>query len=185
MPTFTSDWVTHNAPHWKSALSRYANMPDIRALEIGVFEGRSTCWFLEEILTHPTASIVCIDPYYQPAFLENINPYTSKITIRKAPAQKVLRKSSFREQSFDFIYIDGDHKAKAVLEDAVVCFRLLKPEGVLILDDYRWQPPGYEEPHMNPKIAIDAFLEIYKGYYELIHSGWQIILKKKFDEMYI
>ena len=41
-------------------------------------------------------------------------------------------------ESFDIIYIDGSHAVNDVLEDAVLSFRLLKPEGILIFDDYRW-----------------------------------------------
>jgi len=42
--------------------------------------------------------------------------------------------------SFDFIYIDGDHSTKAVLEDFTLSFPLLKPNGIMVFDDYNWTP---------------------------------------------
>ena len=36
----------------------------------------------------------------------------------------------------DLIYIDGSHLAKDVLSDAILSWKLLKPSGVMIFDDY-------------------------------------------------
>lgn len=36
---------------------------------------------------------------------------------------------------FDLIYVDASHVAIDVLQDAVVCWRLLEVEGILIFDD--------------------------------------------------
>ena len=38
--------------------------------------------------------------------------------------------------NFDLIYIDASHYAPDVLSDAVLAFKLLKPGGILIFDDY-------------------------------------------------
>jgi len=63
MPNFSVDWHSHNIPHWRRILERYRGQPKVRALEIGSFEGRSTIWLLENILTHETAHIDCIDTF--------------------------------------------------------------------------------------------------------------------------
>jgi len=68
-----------------------------------------------------------------------------------------------KKNFFDLIYVDGSHQASDVLADAVLSFHLLKNNGVIIFDDYLW----YEnfsygiDPIRSPKIAIDAFTNIY------------------------
>jgi hypothetical protein len=58
---FTTDWVSRNEHLWTAILQELRGRADIHALEIGSFEGRSALWFLENILTHPAASITCVD----------------------------------------------------------------------------------------------------------------------------
>ena len=36
---------------------------ELHILEIGSFEGKSTIWFLENILQNPNSTITCIDPW--------------------------------------------------------------------------------------------------------------------------
>jgi predicted O-methyltransferase YrrM len=71
--------------------------------------------------------------------------------------------ASGKEGFFDFIYVDGSHQAPDVLCDAVMSFRLLRPGGIIAFDDYLWQEPlPYgADPIRSPKIAIDAFTNIY------------------------
>src|SRR5262245_40452971 len=57
MPNFTVDWHSHNISHWRRILERYRGQVGVRVLEIGSYEGRSTVWLLENILTHETAHI--------------------------------------------------------------------------------------------------------------------------------
>lgn len=59
----------------------------------------------------------------------------------------------------DIIYIDGNHEPEFVLEDAVVSFRKLKNNGIMIFDDYGWGGPDLT------KRGIDSFLN---GYYKKI-----------------
>jgi predicted O-methyltransferase YrrM len=64
---------------------------------------------------------------------------------------------------FDFISIDASHRACDVLGDAVLAFRLLRPGGVMAFDDYLWSPfrRGSEDPLSTPKMAVDAFTDIF------------------------
>src|SRR5436305_11885268 len=43
---FTRDWFTHNAPVLDAVLAPFKGKP-VHALEVGVFEGKSTVWLLE------------------------------------------------------------------------------------------------------------------------------------------
>ena len=60
---FTKDWHTKHSKYWLTILKNYINKPYINYLEIGVFEGRSMTWMMDNILTHPTSSAIGIDSW--------------------------------------------------------------------------------------------------------------------------
>jgi hypothetical protein len=78
---------------------------------------------------------------------------------------------------YDFIYIDGSHIAKDVLTDACMAWPLLKLEGFMVFDDYTWGNP--RDALHRPKIAIDAFTNIFGETAEIVHVGYQLIVRKK------
>jgi predicted O-methyltransferase YrrM len=74
---------------------------------------------------------------------------------------------------FDLAYIDGSHQAPDVLFDAVAAFRLVRPGGLIIFDDYLWTgAPQREGAAVDllhcPKPAIDAFTNLYRQKISLI-----------------
>jgi predicted O-methyltransferase YrrM len=195
--TYTTDWFTGNIPRFQNYLEKHRNGP-AKFLEIGCWEGRSTVWFLENILIHQDSTIYACDTFdggrdhkdlseekkvslrglYE-RFLENIKPYQEKVVILKGESQVTLRDVSseiLSEGLFDFVYVDGSHESVHVLEDAVLAFRLLKKDGLMIFDDYEWR--RYEDETFNPQLGIDAFLDGYKGYYEVIEKRYQIVIRK-------
>jgi len=189
---FTFDWFSNNVPVWINLLGHLAGKPGVRFLEIGVYEGRSTIWLLENILAHETSSVDCVDhfipfsaPWYPPGvstnyeerFDQNIQLACGEKKVRKIKgfSQEILWK--LPPSSYDGIYVDGSHDAPDVLEDAVVSFKLLKPGGILIFDDYEWN--AYSDPWRLPRIAVDAFLHVYRHRYDLLHKSYQVALRKK------
>ncbi|MDD2823001.1 MAG: class I SAM-dependent methyltransferase [Candidatus Daviesbacteria bacterium] len=193
--TFLYDWFSNNIPVWEKALKRFRNKENLLFLEIGCFEGKATLWLVENILTHPTSKIVVVDTFQGgedqiyfgvqtnnllSKFKTNLksyiskNPKTSKVIIKKGFSGKVLRSLN---DHFDFIYIDGSHIAKDVLEDIVLSWGLLKDDGVMVFDDYGWD--RYKDETLNPRPAINCFLRIYKGWYKILNSGYQLTVQKK------
>ncbi len=79
-------------------------------------------------------------------------------------------------QTFDFIYIDGDHRASSVVKDAINAWAALKPGGVLAFDDYSWSAGS--TPDQDPKPAIDAFLLAKTNGYNLLAVNNQVWLRK-------
>ena len=188
---FQADWFSPNIPVWQELLKPFANKPNLHFLEIGSFEGRSTIWLIDNILTHPSSRIVCVDTFegstehagmgintsnIEKTFLHNVKVSggEQKVDIRKGYSQEILR--TFPFSHFDFAYIDGSHVASDVLTDAVLTFPLLKLDGVLAFDDYHWDMDP--NPLNRPQIAIKAFMEVFREKYQLLHKGDQIFLKK-------
>jgi len=179
---FTVDWVTNNVENWTQHLGDLRGEAALRALEIGSYEGRSAIWFLEEILTHPSSRITAVDLFgvseIESRFDRNIvaSGVAHKVDKIKGNSQEVL--PGLRTQRFDFIYIDGSHTARDVLLDAALSWGLLKEGGLLIFDDYRLRLEWH--PSRRPKLAIDAFLKIFEPYLEVVHFGYQVIVRRKY-----
>ena len=142
--SFTQDWMSKQVEHWRQSLEQFAGRAGIRMLEIGSYEGRSAVWFLENILTHPTSRLVCVDPFFGPPqeirFDHNVkcSGSAARVDKRRARSEEVL--PQLEPESFDLIYLDGSHEAPNVLFDGMLSWGLLKPGGVLIFDDYLWEP---------------------------------------------
>ena len=81
-------------------------------------------------------------------------------------------------ECYDFIYIDGDHRAAAVRDDAVAAWRHLPVGGLIAFDDYEW-PEAPADPTQSPRLAIDAFLAVYADKIEVLEIGIQVWIKKK------
>jgi SAM-dependent methyltransferase len=183
---FTSDWFSHNLPVWRRVMEPYRGRPAVHFLEIGVYEGRSLIWMLENILTHETACATGLDIFegpYKERYFANIerSGAADKVTTISGYSQVALR--SLPLESFDIIYVDGSHGKSDVLEDAVLSWRLLKAGGILIFDDYRWFGLDAADADADPtefaKPAIDAFLQCFEGQYDVLHNSYQMIVKKR------
>jgi hypothetical protein len=194
MYTFTSDWFSNNIELWSYYLHDLKGKPNLHFLEIGSYEGRSTVWLLDNILTDPTSKISCIDLFdgdipdndfskdpslntnYFQTFLKNIELHKSKVEVYKGYSYKILK--SFQEEEYlDFVYIDGAHTAYETLMDAIYVDPLIKIGGIIIFDDYPLKEEG--GPENSPGLGIDCFCNAFTKQYEIIHVGWQVILKKK------
>lgn len=177
---FSADLFSPNIPIWEKFLTSYKGKPNLHYLEVGVFEGRSVIWMLENILTHPTTRITCIDIFprnVKEIFLGNITKsgFKDKVTTIVGPSQTELR--NLPVNTFDIIYIDGSHTADDVLADAILSWPLLKNDGLIILDDYTLWNELYPA-ELTPMVAIDAFITTYRNYIKIVHRKRQVMIKK-------
>lgn len=171
--TFVEDYRLDNfiiAPmdftqNWNSEFKK--NTKDLGkfefVLEIGAFEGLTSCYICDNLLT-PTGRMICVDPLedlYTPESDEKTNSlfvgqYDRFVRNTKGKPIELIRKKSqdayddMYHYRFDFIYIDGDHAENSVYNDGKNCFQLCKVGGYILFDDYEWSE--------GTKRGIDSFL---------------------------
>jgi SAM-dependent methyltransferase len=103
----------------------------------------------------PKLKLYCIDPWkiypgYEETFepgeidrqfeeaKERLSPYNCEI-IKKESMEAVRE---FEPESLDFVFIDGNHEHKYVLEDISEWTRKVKPGGIIYGHDYMPDHPG-------------------------------------------
>lgn len=173
---FSNEWFDQNMPVWRQIIPKFSIQ---KILEIGSYEGRSTCFLIEAVGSKMPLNIHCIDTWQggiehdwkigavgnqtvmsavERRFDRNIehaktlvpNPIT--VTKHKSLSSRGLAALIAADQvsSFDLVYVDGSHQAPDVLSDAVMAFNLLKVGGLMIFDDYLWgQGPRESQDVLN------------------------------------
>ena len=168
-------------------VNKYNDKP-INYLEIGVFYGANIISVANTYGLHNDSKLYSIDPWedYEeyPEYKKELSPIYNtfitniensgvkdKIIINRGYSNLEIPK--FQDDFFDIIYIDGNHEPEYVLEDAVLSFRKLKKNGIMIFDDYGWGGPDLTQR------GIDGFLS---GYHKRIkflgEQVTQIFIKK-------
>jgi len=176
-PIWTNNWARHHYSLWLKHLGKLTGK-ESHALEIGCYEGQSTCFFIQNILKHDLSTITVVDPFFtcsEEAFWYNVDALRcrEKITLFKSKSDDV----SLEIKPFDFIYIDGNHDAKHVLFDAVRSWNALNRGGLMIWDDYQWRINEFQRRDC-PKMGIDMFLTICEREMKILHIGHQVIIEK-------
>lgn len=195
---FTVHWFDPNIPHIERALAPFRARPGVRMLEIGSYEGRSTVWFLENILTGEKSHLTAVDTWKGSAendpsemdgvwrrFQHNTASFAAagRLRVVVSPSQAFLVRTladyvnAAPVEKFHIIYVDGSHAAPDVLSDAVLSWALLETGGVLLFDDYLWT--GFNTEQDRPRFAIDSFLACFLRQYDELHRGLQVIVRKR------
>jgi len=203
--TFTADWFgSHDSALEIMKYSNINEKEEFHILEIGCFEGKSTIWFIENLLLNEKSTITCVDPWLdysqkedslesydkenvewkfgtkkiKNTFLHNIEQTgkSNKVIVKQGLSNVILPQLICENKKYDMIYVDGNHVAPYVLMDAVMSWQLLKKNGIMIFDDYLWNM--HFKPTLRPKISIDYFIEIFDGYCQVIIDGYRKGIRK-------
>lgn len=187
---FTQDWF-HWAPSvWEQLVPLLPERK--RFLEIGSFEGRSAVWAVENMM-EDGGIFVAIDTWQggeehseiamlrvEDRFEHNVAVLKEKFPDRRVAKMKMQSYLAFgylnEGKQFDFVYIDGSHIAKDVLADACMAWPLLKSGGVMAFDDYLWGDA--KDALHRPKLAVDAFVNLYSEHLKIVHMGYQFVIQK-------
>jgi hypothetical protein len=159
------------ANNWFSLLDidDYKDKP-INYLEIGLLHGANIISVANTYGLHKDSKLYGIDPFQDyndypeyknqqessyNTFMNNIQIYGIKDKVIFNRGYSNIELCKLDNDFFDIIYIDGNHEAEYVLEDAVLSFRKLKKNGIMIFDDY---DDGFKDLS---KKGIEAFLSAY------------------------
>lgn len=177
------------ANNWlqKVNIDEYKDRP-IKYLEIGTFFGANLLSVADSYGLHKDSKLYCIDPWidYEDypeykddqsiiynGFLKNLEASSVKDKIVVNRGYSNCEVPKLEDNFFDIIYIDGNHEPDYVMEDAVLCFRKLKKNGIMIFDDYGWGGPDLTQR------GIDGFIHgFHKKITVLGLENSQVFIKK-------
>lgn len=194
MTKYTVDWTTAHKQNFEPLLKDFKGKENISFLEIGVWEGRTTKYLIDEFLTTDTAKLYAIDNGPKEIFYQNLAKEidAKKLVFEKERSIHCLSKYICEGVKFDFIYVDASHLMKNVLEDIILSFNVLKEGGIMLMDDYPWDNYDYlksiydlkdinekDYDSLVPKKAIDAFLKAYQFEIEILIKDYQVAIRKK------
>ena len=191
---YTTDWQGIVRETWPRILNEFKDKRNLHFLEVGCWEGRTTNWLFDNILTHKSSKMTVVDVFkgspeetgmqsldletIRERFEWNTSKNLEKINILEGYSNHILKKLEQKE-TFDMAYIDGTHTAYGTLEDAILVHPLIKSGGMIIFDDYGWIDPNRPEPQNSPKQGVDYFYNAFKYFYDAIEVSYQVVLRKK------
>lgn len=169
-------------------------------IEIGVWEGQSTIWMLENM---DIRAMHCIDTFeggddhknhpifkelisgMEETFRHNIRIFTkgipehkNPITIYKGKSEDIMYDLMENINSWaDLVYIDGSHKAKDVMMDLIHAYKVLRIGGHIVCDDYNWGTGDTYYQNL-PKYAIDTFKTMFSNEIVVVLSSNVFIMRK-------
>lgn len=142
--TFHQDWFELIRLEWEQRTAHLRNH-ELRILEIGCFEGCSTTWILDNLMSHPNSLMTVIDTFEggmehqpdhaqdQPADRDQLSTLkqrfdanvalctqVAKLSVMQARSDDALVTLKQQRRRFNFIYIDASHVAIDVLHDAIM-----------------------------------------------------------------
>lgn len=134
------------------AFGKFVGLP-VRMLEIGVYEGGSAAWFLDNILTHEQSVYMGVDDNLREIAIRNLSVHQPKVSLYNEESNQFLPTIiDVGIENFDMVYIDGCHKVSYTLNDIRNSLQMLNVGGVIMIDDYL-----HEEYKL--RLPIDLFLK--------------------------
>jgi len=186
------DYFSPNIPVWSRWFSDCITAAPIKCLEIGSWEGASAAWLLDKVVSQRGGSLTCIDTFegssehqawlhtigmsLEGFFDHNIAATGHGDLCRKLRGTSQTVLLDLMGESFDFIYIDGAHEAKYVIQDAIFCWKVLRPGGYLLFDDVDFR--FAQKPEQDTATAIDAFLAWFSDELAIVERNRQLLIKK-------
>jgi predicted O-methyltransferase YrrM len=187
----TTNWFVNDGQKnfYMHLLRNYSGNPT-KALQIGAYTGDASVWLYENLLSHPESVLVDVDTWEgsdEPSHHEMNwstveNLYDSK-TKKGQEENKIIKYKGTSDdffknnkETYDFIYVDGDHTAYGVIKDAISSYECLNIGGIIAFDDYQWS--AGLGPLKEPKMAIDAFSSIYRDRLQLVLQEYQAWYRK-------
>ncbi len=190
-------------PTIKFAVEHFSGKKGLSCLEIGV-QGGANSDNIVQLLDPAKITLVGIweqffvngqDAYpdYKNSFKMSLNYVTLNwsnlgVHVYKGKSQDIL--PLFEADSFDFVYIDGDHEASVCEEDIRNSLRVCKIGGIVGGHDYCHVPYQQLIPEMNEvldEVLINvskAVHTVFQGKVISVETGdWWVIVTKEMKEL--
>jgi predicted O-methyltransferase YrrM len=199
---FTNKWFRNSTTFsvWEILLREWK--PE-HIMEIGCYEGQCTTYMIEQNDWSDDVKLWAVDTWEGSMEHTDVNMsdvekrFDSNIKLAKTKAKRstqIIKEKTYShrlmsammdryEGKFDLIYVDGSHTAPDVLLDATLAFKLIRPGGVIIFDDWHWKPwndERFDNPNNTPKVAIDTFVNIHWDKLSVINIGNKTALDQLF-----
>jgi len=189
------NWFRQIAQHnFEEFLLPEAGKTDLTYLQLGCFTGDASVWMCENVLTGKHSWLDDVDtwkgapnePIQTQMDVEDVfRTYRDKtkgmpiVRNRRTTTEYLLDHDNavMRPSFFDFIYVDAHHTSASAFLDSELSWPLLKPDGILAIDDYEWTHPDGVDIHA-PKIGIHMFLDRHEGEYEELVRNQQLWIRK-------
>jgi hypothetical protein len=186
---FNTEWFKGNSFYWNEIFNKHLlNNKKIKILEIGSFEGRSTLFFLKNF---SNSIISCVDTWKDSNFYQefklskieknfdyNTKDFSLNLKKYKMTSDKFFKKYCKKKNNYyDIIYVDGDHYYETTFRDLISSFKVLKNNGLMIMDDFIGYK-GFKNYNENPIGAIIVFINIFYKKIKILKITNQLIIKK-------
>ncbi|MDA9265629.1 class I SAM-dependent methyltransferase [bacterium] len=178
-------------------ITKYAAKPEALGLEIGSWTGDTALIIGEELRKH-NGKLLCLDWWkgskgtelyadYEgdeifQIFWHRVKSHGLDNTIIPIRSDSKIALSFFKEQMFDFIFIDGDHRYKTVKSDIRLSKKLLKMNGTIFGHDCEGYSKDFDLKFLEDGKNNDTFMSIHCGVvlavseefsdYSVTHNIW-------------
>jgi len=151
-------------------------------VEIGVARGEFSEKFAEAGLTiYAVDAWLSYDDYTDTRGQQVLDDLYENTVKRLAPYPncKIVRKTSmeaakdFEDESLDFVYIDGNHQLKYVIEDLSEWSKKVKKGGIISGHDYIYTNPRFQAGICHVIYALSAYTRAYKI------NNWYLLGRKE------
>ena len=159
-------------------------------VEVGIFDGKSTCFLADYIKTHSlkikfyAVDIWTMDEEYN-RFIQNAIDCEILDVITPIRLSSEQAAATFKDEMFEFIFIDASHEHDDVQKDLNAWFPKLKFGGLMGGDDYDPCWPGVIKA-VDEKFGTLAKKQwpvwfVYKPYFDYFQSAFYINLASRTD----
>jgi len=157
-------WVKRAGDAGRHSLARVMrNLGFSSGVEIGTHKGNSIKIWCS---ANPNLKLTCIDPYVAYGVKREQDKHDGSYKTASGIAGRfgaiIVRKTSlevvdtFADGSLDFVYIDGDHRFDAVMQDLIRWAVKVRPGGMILLHDY------YAFHRAGVMKAVDAYTHCHR-----------------------
>lgn len=167
-------------------LPEFSGKKNLRFLQIGAYTGDASVWLAYNLLQDDSSYLNDVDTWegsdevvhksldWSSVFDEYIHKTAGEnVFYYKQTSDEFFEKNT---ETYDFVYIDGDHTAEQTYKDGINGWKYLKHDGILAFDDYTWSEGKGED--FDPKKGIDKFLTEKAGEYKILEMSVQVWIKK-------